>query len=78
MNDTQNMPLPIPIRTHGKNLDCLIKMRGLADSTSDEEHVASRKSKHKKKNKKKTKSVMINNLPTNKDIAGTPNASTNN
>jgi hypothetical protein len=53
-------------------------MRGLADSTSDKEPVALRKSKHKKINKTKTKSVTINDLPPNKDIAGTPNASTNN
>jgi hypothetical protein len=65
------MPLPIPTTTRGKNLDCLIKMCGLGDSTSDEEPIASMKSKRKKKNNTKTKSVRINNLPLNKDIAGT-------
>jgi hypothetical protein len=46
------MPLPIPTTTKsGKNLDRLIKMFGVPDSTSDEEHIASRKSKRKKKRK---------------------------
>jgi hypothetical protein len=70
------MPLPLPIRTRGKNLDCLIKMHGLADSTSDEKPIALRKSKRKKKNKTKTESATINNLPPSKDLAGMPNALT--
>jgi hypothetical protein len=52
----------------------MIKMCGLADSASDEEPIASRKSKRKKKTNTKTKSVTMNNLLPNKDIAGMPNA----
>jgi hypothetical protein len=51
----------------------MIKMRGLADSTSDEEPIASRTSKRKKKTKTKTKSATMNDLPPNKDIEGMPN-----
>ncbi len=72
------MPLPKCTTTRGKNIDCLIKMRGSTDSMSDEEPIASMKPKHKKKTKTNTKSVKINNLPTNKAIAGTSTALTNN
>jgi hypothetical protein len=72
------MPSPIPTTTRGKNLDRLIKMHGLANSTTDEEPIASMKANRKKKIKMKTKSVRINNLPPNKDITGTSTASTNN
>jgi hypothetical protein len=72
------MPLPICTTTCGKNLDCLIKMCGSTDSTTDEEPIASIKPKRKKKPNTKTKSVMINNLPPNKAIAGMSTASTNN
>jgi hypothetical protein len=72
------MPLPIRITTRGKNIDCLIKMRGLTDSTSDEESIVSMKPKRKKNTKAKTKSVTINNFPPNDAIAGTSTASTNN
>jgi hypothetical protein len=68
------MPSPIPVTTCGKNLDHMIMMCGLADSTSEEEPIASRKSKHKKKTKTKTKSVTMNYLSPNEDIAGMPNA----
>ncbi len=51
-------------------------MRGLTDSTSDEEPIASMKPKRKKKTKMNLKSVKINNLPSNKAIAGTSTAST--
>jgi hypothetical protein len=71
------MPLPIRTTTRGKNIDCLIKMRGLTDSTSDEELIASMKPKQKKKTKTKTKSVTINNLLPNKAITGTSTALTN-
>jgi hypothetical protein len=70
------MPSSIPTTTHGKNLDCMMKMHGLADSTIDEEPIASMKAKCNKKSK--TKSVTINNLPPNKDIAGTATALMNN
>jgi hypothetical protein len=53
-------------------------MHGSTDSTSDEEPIASMKPKHNKKCKMKTKSVTINNLPSNEAIAGTSTASTNN
>jgi hypothetical protein len=53
-------------------------MCGLADSTRDEEPIALRKSKRKKNKKTKIKSVTINNLPPNEDIAGMPNALANN
>jgi hypothetical protein len=43
------MPLHIRTTTRGKNIDCLIKMRGSTYSTSDEEPIASMKLKHKKK-----------------------------
>jgi hypothetical protein len=45
---------------------------------SDEEPMASMKSKRKKKTKARTKSVSINNHPPTKAIAGTSIASTNN
>jgi hypothetical protein len=72
------MPLPTRTTTRGKYIDCLIKMHGSPDLTSNEEPIASRKLKQKKKTKTKTKSVMINNLPPNKANAGTSTASTNN
>jgi hypothetical protein len=49
-------------------------MCGLADSTSDEETIALSKSKCNKSTNTKIKFVTMNNLPPNKDIAGTPNA----
>jgi hypothetical protein len=52
-------------------------MHRSTDSTSDEEPIASMKPKRKKKTKMKTKSVTINNLPSNEAIAGTSTASTN-
>jgi hypothetical protein len=52
-------------------------MRGLTDSTLDEEPIVSMKPKCKRKTKMNTKSVKINNFPPNKAIAGTSTASTN-
>jgi hypothetical protein len=76
LNNPPNTPSPIRTTTRGKNIDRLIKMRGLTDSTSDEEPIASMKPKRKKKTKMNLKSVKINNLPSNKAIAGTSTAST--
>jgi hypothetical protein len=72
------MPLPIRTSTRSKNIDCLIKMRGSTDFTSNEEPIVSMKPKRKKKTKGKTKSATINNLPPNKSIVDTSTASTNN
>jgi hypothetical protein len=72
------MPLPICTSTRGKNIDCLIKMRGSTDFTSDEEPIASIQPKRKKKTKAKTKSATINNLPPNKSIVDTSTTFTNN
>jgi hypothetical protein len=54
LTNPQKKPLPIPTRktTCGKNIDHLIKMHRSTDSTSDEEPIASMKSKQKEKKMK--------------------------
>ncbi len=66
------MPSPIHTPTHGKNIDCMIKMRGSRTiSMSDEEPMASKKPNRKKKTTSKTKPSMIN-VPSQKKTPETP------